>query len=127
MRYELSDIVDMLDIQRPLLKRPVVPDEPNDPSEPFDPFAEFAARYGFKAPIDVEQRLAAMVYMGNGDSGIHQTQLSCSASLVAQGQATDDEIVTSLLSATHAAAGHSGRYWNWKREEKALRRMVETA
>ena len=67
-----------------------------------------------------------MSYLGNGDTGIHQTQLRVSASLVAQGIA-DDEIVTLLMAATLRAAGPHARTWNWRREERALRAMITTA
>lgn len=123
-RYDLSDLQEMLDTQRPLIERPA---EAMAEAEPLDPYAEFAKRYGFKAPIDVEARLAAMSYMADGDAGIHQTQLSCSASLVAQGHASDEGIAMALLSATQAAAGHYGLSWNWRREEKAIANMIATA
>ena len=127
-RYELSDVLDMLDVQRPLLMGIEPPIETSGTTpEPIDPYAEFAKGYGFKAPIDVQSRLAAMSYMGAGDSGVHQTQLSCSASLVAQGSASDDEIIAALMSATRAAAGHYGMSWNWQREEKRLYQMTATA
>jgi hypothetical protein len=125
-RYDLIELQEWLDTQRPLIERPAPPAEPNDPSEPFDdPFAEFARRYGFKPPIDVEERLAAMTYMGDGDAGIHQTQLHVSASLVNQGM-DDDEVVKILMEATQTAAGHYGATWNWRREEKNIRGMIES-
>ena len=122
-RYDLGDLQDMLDTQRPLIARP---DEPTA-NQPTDPYAEYAHRYGFKAPVDVEARLGAMAYMADGDNGIHQTQLSVSASLVAQGDASDEDIVAALLIATQAASGPQGLNWNWKREEAAIVRMVATA
>jgi hypothetical protein len=124
-RYELVDLVEWLDIQRPLIERPAPSREEKSPGEPSDPYSEFAARYGFKAPIDVEERLAAMTYMANDDASVHQTQLHVSASLVNQGM-DDDEIVKILIEATQAAAGHYGATWNWRREEKNIRGMIES-
>ncbi len=130
-RYELSDIQDMLDIQRPLIARPA-PEPPKGKSVdadagPPDPYAEFAKRFGFKATIDVQARLAAMSYMADGEAGIHATQLSVSASLVSQGEASDDEIAAALIRATQVAAGHHGLNWNWTREEQTILRMIATA
>jgi P4 family phage/plasmid primase-like protien len=128
-RYDLSDILDMLDYLRPLIETPQPPPPllEQDAALERNPYTEFAARYGFKAPIDVEQRLRAMSYMAAGDAGVHITQLACSASLVASGHASDDEIVSALMSATQAAAGHYGMSWNWSREEKRVYDMVRTA
>ena len=127
-RYELSDLQDMLDYLRPLIEAPQPPLLEQDAApEPVNPYTEFAKLYGFKTPIDVEARLRAMSYMAAGDAGVHITQLACSASLVASGHASDDEIVSALMSATQAAAGHYGMSWNWSREEKRVYDMVRTA
>jgi hypothetical protein len=123
-RYDLIELQEWLDIQRPLIDRPAPPEAAAKPEE-FDPFAEFVAHYGFKPPIDVEERLAAMTYMGDGDAGIHQTQLHVSASLVNQGM-DDDEIVKILMEVTATAAGHYGATWNWRREEKNIRGMIQS-
>ena len=56
-----------------------------------------------------------MVYGGSGDSGIHATQLSVSASLLSRGH-SEDEVVALLLEATARAAGELGERWNWQRE-----------
>jgi hypothetical protein len=41
-----------------------------------NPWLELARRQGYKPPVDVEQRLAAMQYQGSGDAAIHPTQLT---------------------------------------------------
>ncbi len=122
-RHEFSDLVDWLDWQRPVLTAPVPPERK---AAEDNPYLAAASRLGFKPPLDVEKALAAMNYLGNGDTGIHQTQLRVSASLVAQG-VDDDEIVTVLMAATTRAAGEHGRSWNWRREERAIRAMIVTA
>ena len=124
-RHEFSDLVDWLDWQRPVVTAPVSPDK-EKPAPDDNPYLAAAARLGFKPPLDVEKALAATSYLGNGDTGIHQTQLRVSASLVAQG-VEEDEIVTLLMAATMRAAGPHARTWNWRREERALRTMIATA
>jgi P4 family phage/plasmid primase-like protien len=132
--YEFSDLVEMLDNHRPAIERPVAAAAGNTrpaaaaaPSAEQNPFLVAAARFGIKAPIDVEQRIAEMTYLADGDAGIHQTQLHVSASLVAQGEASDDDIANLLLAATKAAAGHYAANWNWRREERNLRLMIQSA
>jgi P4 family phage/plasmid primase-like protien len=120
--YELADLEDMLSFLSPVLTRRDVPRA--KPSAESNPFLAIAAKLGFKPPIDVEQRLSEMNYQGAGDSAIHATQLSVSASLLARGVELD-EVVDTLIGATHAAAGASGANWNWPREERAIRRMCE--
>ncbi|MEI7605882.1 MAG: phage/plasmid primase, P4 family [Rhodospirillaceae bacterium] len=122
-RHEFSDLVEWLDWQRPVIMAPIPPEKGKADD---NPYLAAAARLGFKPPLDVEKALAAMSYLGNGDSGIHQTQLRVSASLVSQG-VEDDEIVTLLMATTMRAAGLHARTWNWRREERSLRTMIATA
>jgi P4 family phage/plasmid primase-like protien len=124
-RHEFDDLVEWLDWQRPVVERPVR-DEASQKIQHDNPYLAAAKRLGFKPPIDVEQALAAVTYLGEGDTGIHQTQLRVSASLASQG-VDEDEIVALLLDATRAAAGRHGATWNWKREEAAIRRMIASA
>ena len=124
-RHEFSDLVDWLDWQRPVITAPIPPEKGRAVAED-NPYLAAASRLGFKPPLDVEKALAAMNYLGNGDSGIHQTQLRVSASLVAQG-VDEDEIVTLLMANSMRAAGNHARTWNWRREERSLRTMIATA
>ena len=119
-RCEFSDVVDMLDTQRPLLTAPAPPLSNGDArSAPLaaddNPYLAAARTLTFKPSIDVAARLATMTYLGIGEAGIHATQLSVSASLAAQG-AEDAAIVTLLLAATQSAAGGLAANWNWNRE-----------
>jgi hypothetical protein len=84
-----------------------------------------AELFGHAAPIDVEARLAAMSYQGAGDAAIHSTQVSVSAALLNRGHPTD-EVVEILMAATRAAAGAYGERWNWRREERAIRKACDT-
>ena len=121
-RYELDDLRDWLELApQPLLHRHKAVTAGNGQS-PDNPFLTIARQQGFKPPIDVEERLAAMQYQGPEDAGIHRTQLAVSASLLHQGMAVD-EVVALLLEATHGAAGEAGQKWNWRREERELHGM----
>jgi P4 family phage/plasmid primase-like protien len=126
-RCEFADLVDMLDVQRPLITRPAALTN-GHAAHPIEdnPYLAAARQFMLSAPIDIEHRLGAMAYLGNGEAGIHATQLSVSASLVATG-ADDDKIVETILAATHTAAGPLTANWNWEREEAAIRKMVESA
>jgi P4 family phage/plasmid primase-like protien len=122
LRYELDDLRDWLELApQPLLRRR----KPASNGQSLDnPFLAAARRQGFKPPVDVAARLAAMRYQGPGDSGIHLTQLAVSASLLNHGESIDD-VVALLLEATRIAAGEDGQRWNWAREERDLRGMCE--
>ena len=124
LRYELDDLRDWLELApQPLLHRRK-PAAAGNGGSPDNPFLMIARQQGFKPPIDVEARLAAMQHQGPGDAGIHHTQLAVSASLLNQGLVVD-EVVALLLEATHGAAGAAGQKWNWRREERELYGMCE--
>ena len=84
-------------------------------------FLEFAARAG-GPPIDVEARLAAMRYQGPGDTAIHITQLTVSASLLSRGHPID-EVVQTIFDATCTAAGAAGNSWSWTQERQNIEQM----
>jgi hypothetical protein len=73
------------------------------------------------AGVDVDARLAAMTLGGPGDSSIHQTQLSVTASLLRAGIALE-EATRVVLDATRAAVANDPK-WNWRREELGILRM----
>ena len=105
--------------QQPVLTRKNAPAAAED-----NPFLEAAKRLAFKAPIDVQARLAAMEFKGDGDTAIHSTQVSVTAALtIAEWE--EDAIVKLVLEATNAAV--PGRNWNWIAEEKAIRKMCQDA
>lgn len=122
-RYELSDLEDWLSWQSRLLER--APDQDAPAKASSNPFLAVAERMGFKPPLDVEARLSAMRYQGAGDASIHATQLAVSASLLSRGTPIE-EVVSILLEATRAAPGVIVDRWNWRAEERALRRMCDT-
>jgi hypothetical protein len=119
-RYELDDLEEWLSEVSPILlrksrQRALTAGETN-------PFFEFARQCGIKERIDVDQRLADMMYMAGGLNSIHTTQRSCTAALLNRGMHID-EVVERVLVATRAAAGEYGPRWNWQREERKIRGM----
>jgi phage/plasmid-associated DNA primase len=125
-RYELDDLEEWLTEASPImLRKNRAHAKTAGESDGDDFFAQYAKEHGIKAPIDVEARLAQMMYMAGGDSSIHQTQLQCSASMLGQGMAKDD-VVAILLEATKRAAGEYGPRWNWRREERKIHGMCDT-
>jgi hypothetical protein len=76
---------------------------------------------GEKTPVDVGSRLAAMRYEGPGDSSVHRTQLSCTASLLRAG-CTVDHAVEEALEATRKAVTGDKRAegWDWVQERHAV-------
>jgi hypothetical protein len=116
-RYELDDLEEWVSEQSPLILRKDRPAEVTN-----NPFLAHAKANGFKPSIDVEKRLAAMSYMAGGDAAIHGTQLSVSASLLNTGRSIDDTVEL-ILAATKGAATGYGERWNWRREERAIRKM----
>jgi hypothetical protein len=114
LRYELSDLEEWLEAQRPTIpcKGAVRPD---------NPFLAVSVPGG-GAAVDIDARLSAMRYQGAGDTSIHQTQLAVSAALLNRGYSIDDTVET-ILQATRAAAGGHGARWNWDHEARDLRAM----
>jgi P4 family phage/plasmid primase-like protien len=123
-RYELDEIEEWLAEASPVIDRKDAVRAPSGALVADNPFLAVAAKFGFKPPIDVQQRLGAMSYQGSGDTSIHQTQLQVSASLLSRGTPVD-EVVGILCDATRAAAGPFAARWNWRREDHAIRRMCE--
>jgi len=118
--YELDDLEEWLCETSPVLTRKIRPKPPDQ-----NPYLAIAEKLGFKPPVDVEDRLAAMTYQGAGDAAIHATQLAVTAALINRDVALD-QVVTTVLDATRAAAGDYGQHWNWAKEETNIRRMCQS-
>jgi putative DNA primase/helicase len=120
LRYELDDLREWLEEEMPVLT--AKPGAGNGACDN-DPFARLARDQVSKPPVDVEARLASMVYHGTGDGGIHATQLSVSAALAMQGK-TEEEVVAILLPATKAAAGAAweAEHWSERREINEIKK-----
>jgi phage/plasmid-associated DNA primase len=122
LTFELDALDEWLFEQRIL----IAPPGADGAVEGEDPYLAALKAIGFKPPIDVEQRLKQMTFQGIGELSIHDTQLRCSASLV-RARVDDEQIVTMLMEATRAAAGIYAKSWNWKREEREIRRLIADA
>lgn len=75
-----------------------------------------------RPPVDVEGRLAAMSYRGQGETGIHSTQLSVTAAMLNAGTPVDD-VVRDVLKATQNVVSEN---WDWAEEEKTIRGMCQS-
>jgi P4 family phage/plasmid primase-like protien len=123
-RYELEDLREMLREKSPIILRKarVVGKTVGEGGEDCE-YTKYWKEDGHKPPIDVENRINAMMYMGGEKASIHDTQIAVAASMVGKGH-NDDEIVELLGAATRAAAGAYGQNWNWTRELRDIRRDV---
>jgi P4 family phage/plasmid primase-like protien len=125
-RYDLDELEEWLAEQSPVMLRKVR--EHATPAgvgnDMLDFFAEYGKRFNLKPPIDVQQRLENMIFMGGGDSAVHQTQLQCTAALLNSG-VPKDEVVATVLAYTQRAAGDYGKRWNWRREERGIIKMCD--
>lgn len=125
-RYHLDDIQEWLGEQSPVILRKVREHTPTArQAVEADPYLAWFKESGLKPPVDVEKRLDAMMYMGGGDAAVHATQLAVSSSMLNAGSTTE-EVVEVLLAATKAAAGDYGKRWNWRIEERSIRKMCES-
>jgi hypothetical protein len=126
-RFELDDIEEWLSEQSPvtLRKSRELARSVGEIDDVLKWFKDFAKAHGFKAPIDVEQRLRDMMYMGSGDCGIHATQLAVSASLLNRGTPKAD-VVALLLHHTKIAAGTYGTVGIGVARSAASRRCATT-
>lgn len=126
VRYELEDLEDWLDEQRPVLGRKdkigtEVPGAGFYPSQPADdnPYLKHAREWGYKPRIDVEAALAAMVEGVN----VHTTLRDVAASLIHVGQPLE-EVVGILMEAARKVGDLN---WNWRAEEKKIRDLCSSA
>ena len=115
LRYELSDLEEWLETQRPIIPR-------NGAVQPDNPFLAVGIPGVGGAPVDVEARLHAMRYGGVGDTAVHVTQLAASAAMLNRGSSVDDT-VSAILEATRVAAREAGARWDWDREARDIRAM----
>jgi AAA domain len=123
-RYHIGDIEEMLTETAPILlhkERPVA-----TTAGETDYYTVYGQQGSVKPPIDVKERLDAMMFMGGDVNGIHPTQRSVTASLMKKGEPIDG-VVELVLQATKAVVGEYGGRWNWGREEKKIRGMCVTA
>jgi hypothetical protein len=104
--YDLAELeawLDSMEGKPPLLHRKA---DAGNGSSPDNPFEAFAKTLGAdEAPLDVEQLLAAMIYLGPGGGGnAYNTLLRCMASMARRGVPAEEAIARGLKALTDASA-----------------------
>jgi phage/plasmid-associated DNA primase len=122
--FEFDDIEEWTTRVSPIILRNLRPRSTNNAED--NPWLRTAKEFGFGTPVDVEERLRLMDYMAGRENGIHATQLAVTASMALAGRDVE-EIVDLVKKATTVAAGKDGDHWDWRREEKKIRRMIADA
>ena len=112
---ELGDMVDLYDGRSLLTRKQKAKANGHD----------HGSEDGTPEPVDVEARLSAMQFEGPGDTGIHNTQLAVTASLLRAG-VTVDCVVDDVTAATQRAVAGDPRTaaWDWKAERWCIERMA---
>jgi hypothetical protein len=90
-----------------------------------DPYAALGREQVMTAPIDVDERLDRMRFHGAGETSIHNTQISVTASLLRRGYPID-AAVACVMDATRRAAGREGARWDWRKEQRDVRAMCRS-
>jgi hypothetical protein len=120
-RYELVELEEWLAEAHPLLERRSKQANGKGNSADTDtPFGAYAE--GGAAPIDIEARLTAMRFQGEGEASVHLTQVQVTAALLERGEDIDP-VVAKVLAATRAVGDPQ---WNWTKEERDIRHMCES-
>jgi hypothetical protein len=127
LRYELADLEQWAAAtQEPLLHRKNATGETGNGASPDNPFLAFAAAYIDEAPLDVDQLLADMVYLGAGGGGnAHDTLLRCSAALLTRGEKRE-VVIERCLAALALAAVRSGLTIDPTREQSIIADMCDS-
>jgi hypothetical protein len=95
-------------------------------NSPDNPFLAFAAAYISEAPLDVEQLLADMIYLGPGGGGnAHDTLLRCTAALLTRDEKRET-IIERCLAALALAAARSGRTIDPAHEQSIIAGMCDS-
>jgi len=108
--YSFPELSDWLSLCSPII--------PKKGAENTISFQEFAT----KPPTDVEARLIMMKHGGEGETSVHATQLSVTASMLNAG-VDKEEVVKRVLDATMAAVDED---WDWEAEEKTIEGMCDS-
>ena len=73
---------------------------------------------GHKTPVDIDARLAAMRWRGEGDSAINVTQRDVMAALIAHSVSLNEATATILDATRQCVAGDpEAAKWDWRQEE----------
>jgi hypothetical protein len=119
-RYALAELAAWLETAAPVIRR-----KGGNGASPDNPFIAFAKALG--APLDVEESLAAMVYLGPGGGGnAHDTLLRAMASMARRGVPAETAIAAGLKALTDAAA-RSGISFDPAKEMATIEQMYRSA
>jgi hypothetical protein len=126
LRYEYAELEQQVaTTPTPLLHRKSTGPKSGNGASPDNPFLAFAAAYG-ETPLDVDQLLAGMVYLGAGGGGnAHDTLLRCSAALLTRGEERES-VIERCLAALVLAAARSGRSIDPAREQVIIAGMCDS-
>jgi hypothetical protein len=126
LRYQYAELERLVAAtQATFLHRKDRPKTGNGAS-PDNPFLAFAAAYAEATPLDVEQLLADMVYLGAGGGGnAHDTLLRCTAALLTRGEKLE-LVIERSLAALALAAARSGRTIDPAREQSIIADMCDS-
>jgi hypothetical protein len=126
LRYEYAELEQQVaTTPAPLLHRKSANPKAGNGTSPDNPFLAFAAAHG-EAPLDVDQFLASMVYLGAGGGGnAHDTLLRCSAALLTRGEKRED-VVERCLAALALAAARGGLMIDPTREQPIIEGMCDS-
>jgi RecA-family ATPase len=124
LRYELADLENWIATAGPPLIR--CKTAAGNGSSPDNPFLAFAAAHASEAPLDVDQLLADMVYLGPGGGGnAHDTLLRCTAAMLTRGE-DREAVVARALTALQAAAERAGIALDLERERRTIEEMCQS-
>jgi hypothetical protein len=76
----------------------------------------------WKPKVNVDQRLAEVQHHGPGDSGVHATELSVTASLLCSGYSVDAAVLT-VMEDMAKSLGPEAASWDWDKEAHRLKKQ----
>ena len=117
--YDLDQLIDYFLDQDPILPEPSK--QPTNGHDREDAFARQTAAFR-SSHVDVDERLANMKFKGPGDTSIHKTQLSVTASLLCAGVPFEGA-VERVLQATKDCARRDPRCAKWNKWAQAKTRI----
>ena len=123
-RYALDELKAWLEAATPVIHRKA---DAGNGASPDNPFLAFARALGVdEAPLNVEESLATMVYLGPGGGGnAHDTLLRAMASMARRGVPAETAVAAGLKALTDAAA-RSGISFDPVKETAAIGDMYRS-
>jgi hypothetical protein len=127
LRYEYAELERLITATpAPLLRRKGADPKSGNGASPDNPFLAYARAFAAEAPLDVDQMLADMIYLGPGGGGnAHDTLLRCSAALLTRG-AEREAVIERCLAALALAAARSKLVIDPGRERVTIAEMCDS-